>query len=48
MDAAGALAIVVGVGIIVVGALAGIGYFLRKKSGAEFFRTAFLSSCSIS
>jgi hypothetical protein len=34
MDAADALAIVVGVGIAVVAALAGFGYFLRKKSGA--------------
>jgi hypothetical protein len=34
MDAADALAIVVGVGIIVIAGLAGFGYFLRKKSGA--------------
>jgi hypothetical protein len=34
MDAADALAIVVGVGIIIVAGLAGFGYFLRKRSGA--------------
>jgi hypothetical protein len=34
MDAADALAIVVGVGIAVVAGLAGFGYFLRKKNGA--------------
>jgi hypothetical protein len=34
MDAADAIAVVVGVGIIVIAALAGFGYYLRKKSGA--------------
>jgi hypothetical protein len=33
MDAADALAIVVGVGIIMTAGLAGFGHFLRKKDG---------------